>query len=625
MMAIAAPWMLSNLFVASLIAMTAWVVGRSGRHAWLAHGLWVMVLIKMVSPPIISVPIIPLAEFTRIFDPPTIDVNLDQPVTEVVKTFGSPVTEFIPETYAEILGEFRSDSHRFNGSRWIGCIWGLGAIIVLCVEASKMLRFRRLLASEGKFDPRATAFVDTLLAGGKLGSRRFHSPRVVRVPLRVSPMLFGLGWRPVIVCPDSLWRELPPRTRQAFLAHEAAHYSRGDHWIRGLEWIVRSVYWWFPPLRWVRGSIQRHEEVCCDRWAIDRLSLPPRRYAESLLSVVDFIADHEVGIPAMASGMRPTAELEERLRLMMRRGSLSSPSRKFKSIAIMIAIALLCIHPTVLASRLDNQTQELLVTDVNAFDDIKMATVAEVAEVAEVAAASPLEPMSSDLARTSRMPPDPQGFWNSVPPDRWAGHSSPQYDGLRMSMATVVAETGRGISVHSHSHSPIHFASGTMTAMTRVVSTGQIIVGDDRGNVKLWDTQVGTPVSLIGRHSAAITSLSFHPNGGLVAADAGGSSHPLGSGLRRTRRIMGVSARRFPADRVGSSFVRWKNNCDPDRPLGCGPHVPNIALHRRRDPGKLADTESSLRCRLGDDRDRSVADRLVCTGLVWSIRPMDCR
>ncbi len=399
MMAIAAPWMLSNLFVASLIAMTAWVVGRSGRHAWLAHGLWVMVLIKMVSPPIISVPIIPLAEFTRIFDPPTIDVNLDQPVTEVVKTFGSPVTEFIPETYAEILGEFRSDSHRFNGSRWIGCIWGLGAIIVLCVEASKMLRFRRLLASEGKFDPRATAFVDTLLAGGKLGSRRFHSPRVVRVPLRVSPMLFGLGWRPVIVCPDSLWRELPPRTRQAFLAHEAAHYSRGDHWIRGLEWIVRSVYWWFPPLRWVRGSIQRHEEVCCDRWAIDRLSLPPRRYAESLLSVVDFIADHEVGIPAMASGMRPTAELEERLRLMMRRGSLSSPSRKFKSIAIMIAIALLCIHPTVLASRLDNQTQELLVTDVNAFDDIKMATVAEVAEVAEVAAASPLEPMSSDLAR----------------------------------------------------------------------------------------------------------------------------------------------------------------------------------------------------------------------------------
>ena len=48
---------ISNIFVATLIGCLAWLVGRSGHRAQLAHVLWVAFFVKLVTPPLITLPI----------------------------------------------------------------------------------------------------------------------------------------------------------------------------------------------------------------------------------------------------------------------------------------------------------------------------------------------------------------------------------------------------------------------------------------------------------------------------------------------------------------------------------------------------------------------------------------
>ncbi len=118
-------------------------------------------------------------------------------------------------------------------------------------------------------------------------------------------MLFGIGDGTKIVCPNRLWQSLNEDERQAFLAHEVAHYLRHDHWVRWIEWLVTTIYWWCPLVYFARRELERHEEVACDAWAISYLHTSPRTYAEALLSVVDFLSETQVGTPRLASRMQP--------------------------------------------------------------------------------------------------------------------------------------------------------------------------------------------------------------------------------------------------------------------------------------------------------------------------------
>lgn len=49
---------LSNLVVSAIIAVIAWVVQRRIRSAALANLLWAIVLVKMITPPLFSLPVI---------------------------------------------------------------------------------------------------------------------------------------------------------------------------------------------------------------------------------------------------------------------------------------------------------------------------------------------------------------------------------------------------------------------------------------------------------------------------------------------------------------------------------------------------------------------------------------
>ena len=76
---------LSNVIVALLLSIIATVAGWRLRSPALAHGLWVLVLVKLITPPIVHVPVVlpdwlSIAQFSEITDPAsltTIRANAD--------------------------------------------------------------------------------------------------------------------------------------------------------------------------------------------------------------------------------------------------------------------------------------------------------------------------------------------------------------------------------------------------------------------------------------------------------------------------------------------------------------------------------------------------------------------
>jgi hypothetical protein len=270
-----------------------------------------------------------------------------------------------------------------------------------------------------------------------------------------------------------------------------------------LEWIVTAVYWWFPAVYFARRHLERNEEACCDAWAVRQLGSAPRNYAEALLRVVDFISEHRVGLPRLASGMQPTESLEERLRLVMQSGSAAQPSRTLWWCVSVAAVALWLLHPVPLATRPTVADAAVIVSPLPLLASAQQAQ-------------SELGPSSPEILEAD-LPEVPSGFWNQTPTARWANFS------LALPGARLVAESNQGISIEITGRKPIQFTPDDLSALVEIPSTRRVVIGDRAGQLRLWDLDAGMPVSLIGRHSGAVTSVTYHEASGLVSSDDGGS------------------------------------------------------------------------------------------------------
>src|SRR5262249_47526478 len=74
---------LSNAALAAILVVPAWVVSRNFRRPALAHALWLLVLLKLVTPPLIPVRFLPaLPEPAR----PPVQVAVAEPVADAPKS-----------------------------------------------------------------------------------------------------------------------------------------------------------------------------------------------------------------------------------------------------------------------------------------------------------------------------------------------------------------------------------------------------------------------------------------------------------------------------------------------------------------------------------------------------------
>ena len=112
--------------------------------------------------------------------------------------------------------------------------------------------------------------------------------RIKSVPaLRISDETdapFAMGaFRPVIVMPRAITEQLQPDQMTIVIAHELAHIRRRDLLIGWFESIVSIVWWFHPALWWLRKSLRKTREDCCDDLLLAHQLAEPERYCETLI------------------------------------------------------------------------------------------------------------------------------------------------------------------------------------------------------------------------------------------------------------------------------------------------------------------------------------------------------
>jgi beta-lactamase regulating signal transducer with metallopeptidase domain len=334
---------LSNAVTAGVLAL---LVAAScfflHRRPALIHGLWLLVLLKLLTPPLVRLPapwtadgpdvvLAPAAADgpTATDDDPSAVVVLPLPegvdaeAVVVPHDFGAPQPEVevvanaaAEERRPEIAALVPATPPVPTSWNWIGvavAVWAAGSLAWFLLAAVRVLRFRRLL----RFAVEAPAEVRQRAArlARKLGLAR--CPEVLLVPGRLSPMLFAAGGAPQLLVPAGLLGQVCDLQLDTLLLHELAHLRRRDHWVRGLEFLAMGLYWWNPVVWWARHELREAEEQCCDAWVVSVLSGSRRAYAEALVEALDFLSQAPPAAPLLASGIGHVSDLKRRLTMIL--------------------------------------------------------------------------------------------------------------------------------------------------------------------------------------------------------------------------------------------------------------------------------------------------------------------
>ncbi len=443
-------WIVENTLVATMLAAVALIVCRLARpRPAMRHALWLIVLVKLATPPFFSWPVADwnvwvepiqwtdaepqaddIAATAGVADGATAltpEAQLDTPrdlqtaspdgttdgeehgwlslgpppsptatptATPTTTPTATPTTSPPPAaasaetaTFAPAIALSRADI-----ARAIAWTWALGAAIAAWIQLARVLRLRRWLRSCAPAPSRWTACVRDLAR-----EMRVRAPRVVSLPQTASPFVCGV-LRPTLVIPRDLSSSLDDASMRGVVLHELAHLKRRDHWVAWLV-LVTGILWWFHPLYWLaRRELRIASELACDAWVVwSRPTAQRRAYAETLIEITRLLSapGGHVGRPgapaptpglAMASGPR---RIFERRLLMI----LNESSRPRVPIASGFAVLVL------VAASLPGWSQESEPPDTPPAD----VSLEEVVEAPDVPRSSDTPP---DVPRPPAPPPD---------------------------------------------------------------------------------------------------------------------------------------------------------------------------------------------------------------------------
>jgi len=367
--------MLSNAVAAAMLALAVGVLSRLCRRPALIHSLWLVVLLKLVTPPVVPVSLpLPLLAYTHKLttgrEPSIFRLGhllaatgeqqagdqLDDlqvgfeakgslpddrlPSTEYapMEVIGDPPAEEQPPSELTSrgqlppLGASRQAARtlptaawgsrlvmmraRLSWEAWVLIVVLSGALGWWSLAAVRIIRFHRVV-KDAPSVPREWQEQTDELAEHLGLSRR---PEARLVPGQVPPMLWAIGGRPRLLVPIQLWSTLEPDQQTSLLLHELAHLRRRDHWVRWLELIVGGLYWWHPAVWWTRRALREAEEQCCDAWVVWAMPRGAKTYAAALLAALEFVSGARTA-PAAASatsGNGHVSCLKRRLRMIVR-------------------------------------------------------------------------------------------------------------------------------------------------------------------------------------------------------------------------------------------------------------------------------------------------------------------
>ena len=380
---------LGNAVVASLLALLAFAVGRICRRPALTHSLWLLVLLKLLTPPMLQIPIasrpadgdgfaavqLQVDEGRRTeerFRRPNIshgdEINqwgqASEPTDQSDLVDESPIAaapaSTLPSARSPAAGPRPVETSRTGSgsaaaekaaarnpraivAAFLAFVWIAGSILLAILAVARIVRFHRLL-KDGMPAPGWLRDEVERLAE-RIGLKRL--PTILLVGETISPLTWSLGRKPQLILPEKFLERMGREERESTLLHELFHIRRHDDWVRFLELAASCCYWWHPVVWWARREIQWSEEACCDACVVWHSSSGGRPYANALLAMVDFLSDTRSMVPPVASGFGRVGSLKRRLTMIMEGTTPRRLSGMGRLAVIAIAVCFLPLWPSV--------------------------------------------------------------------------------------------------------------------------------------------------------------------------------------------------------------------------------------------------------------------------------------
>jgi bla regulator protein BlaR1 len=343
----------SNAVMAAVLAVVAVLASLACRRPALGHSLWLLVLLKLVTPPLVPIRL----PMSRPAESPEVSPRTEQPLAEETSAEAAPdneeaagsgvvpaelVAEEEPLVAVETVGDFAvaPAGSRANWLSWLAGLWLLGSALWFSLAVRRVWCFARILRCAR---PASTALQNRVARlAERIGLSR--CPKVLMLPGRVAPLVWGLG-RPRLLVPEGLLGRLGERELDTLLLHELAHIRRRDHLVRWLEFLALGLFWWNPIAWYARRELREAEEQCCDAWVVGTLRGAGRAYATALLNVLDFLCAAPADLPPLASGLGKIADLKRRLTMIMRGATPPGLGRSWGLTVAGLALLLLPVVP----------------------------------------------------------------------------------------------------------------------------------------------------------------------------------------------------------------------------------------------------------------------------------------
>ncbi|HSG71652.1 MAG TPA: M56 family metallopeptidase, partial [Planctomycetaceae bacterium] len=344
----------NQLIQVSLLTVGVWLLTKlfARNRPHLAHAMWLVVLAKCVTPPLLESP---TGLFGHLSVPEPVWFEPEEIVVEEAIEPVVPEPRVVasdPEYESEItvdplsqgyvleddalLGQLMLDDAAFEledepvesvaaiskppvaePSVTFLPLWKLWLISAGTVMS---LIFLRVMCTLWRVKRHRTETPPELLELVQTLSKQFGLRRRVRVLItssRVGPAIVGL-FRPLLILPDVVTNGRSAKELEPIVAHELLHVRRGDLGIGWLQMLVQSL-WWFHPLIWlVNRLLNRETERCCDEAVLAELNCSPGTYARCLLNVLEQ-KRNLTPIPAFP-GVKPVELTKQRMERIMKLG-----------------------------------------------------------------------------------------------------------------------------------------------------------------------------------------------------------------------------------------------------------------------------------------------------------------
>jgi beta-lactamase regulating signal transducer with metallopeptidase domain len=341
-------WLFQNVVITTALAALVAIVCRAVPISPVTrHALWVIVLVKFVTPPVLVWPWampdpLGLAVMSLTAAAPSETAparRIPAAGLDVVVREDGTVTRASPPESSAIVETTAPSRAAVDAALapWVVWLWAAGGIVVIAIEAARLARAARRVRQARSADPAIARRVAVL--SDRLGMRPLP---VLAVAAGTSPAVWCLG-RPRLLWPADLAAASTGTCIDGVLVHELAHIKRRDHVIGWIE-LVAAVVWWWNPLFWFVRSARREEaELACDAWVISTLPEGRRAYAESLLVLSAAVGTRATPQSTAVIGIRAGSRraLERRLVMIMKsRASLHLSGAALLSMTMFAAATL---------------------------------------------------------------------------------------------------------------------------------------------------------------------------------------------------------------------------------------------------------------------------------------------